>query len=296
MPNAPARPDEELLTPADAARILGLSVDMVRVLARSGRLPTTATTTRGARLFRRADVEELAAARAGRPLPSHAVQFYRGDDQLAGVVTSFLAAGLRSGAPAIVIATEPHRRAFADRLRAAGVDGEASGQLLFFDARETMSSIAPGGTIDERRFRDRLGGAIAASTRAWPRGRLRAFGEMVDLAWRDGQRPLALALEESWNRLAAEHSFSLLCAYSIDGFPTSGDALPFDQVCDRHTQVVSIESDGREIARLQQRERALEHALAERDRAVRDIDRYRKDHASLAGRIEDLDQKGREDR
>jgi excisionase family DNA binding protein len=54
---------DPLLTASDAARILGLSRDMVRVLARSGRLPSTRTAN-GYHLFRRADVESLARARA----------------------------------------------------------------------------------------------------------------------------------------------------------------------------------------------------------------------------------------
>ena len=53
----------DLMTPSDAARILGLSADSVRVLGDSGRLPALRTVG-GRRLFRRGDVEELAAQRA----------------------------------------------------------------------------------------------------------------------------------------------------------------------------------------------------------------------------------------
>src|SRR5688500_9781163 len=115
------QPDVDLLTPADAARILGLSVDMVRILATNGQLATAAKTTRGARLFRRDDVEELAATRAGRPVRHHSVQFYESDDHLAGVVAGFLGDGLRGGAPAIVIATEAHRVEFVERLKSSEV-------------------------------------------------------------------------------------------------------------------------------------------------------------------------------
>ncbi len=54
---------DQLLTPAEAARLLGLSADMVRVLANQGRLATLRTVT-GRRLFRRGEVERLATARA----------------------------------------------------------------------------------------------------------------------------------------------------------------------------------------------------------------------------------------
>jgi len=60
----------ELLTPQDAAAILGVGPQRVRQLEREGRLSATRTPA-GWRLFRREDVERLAAeraqARAARP-------------------------------------------------------------------------------------------------------------------------------------------------------------------------------------------------------------------------------------
>lgn len=56
---------DDLMTAADAGRILGVSVDMVRLLARSGGLPFMSTIG-GVRLFRRADVDALARERAQR--------------------------------------------------------------------------------------------------------------------------------------------------------------------------------------------------------------------------------------
>lgn len=53
---------DDLMTASDAGRILGVSVDMVRVLARGGSLPFKSTIS-GVRLFRRADVEALAQRR-----------------------------------------------------------------------------------------------------------------------------------------------------------------------------------------------------------------------------------------
>lgn len=56
---------DDLMTATDAGRILGVSVDMVRVLARNGGLPFMSTIG-GVRLFRRADVDALARVRAQR--------------------------------------------------------------------------------------------------------------------------------------------------------------------------------------------------------------------------------------
>ncbi len=54
---------DQILTAIDAARILGLSTDMVRVLTQKGQLPSTRAAN-GYHLFRRADVEHLARERA----------------------------------------------------------------------------------------------------------------------------------------------------------------------------------------------------------------------------------------
>jgi excisionase family DNA binding protein len=60
-----ARDPDELMTPTEASHVLGLSADAVRALSDNGRLPTLRTVS-GRRLFRRADVEELARTRKGR--------------------------------------------------------------------------------------------------------------------------------------------------------------------------------------------------------------------------------------
>ena len=58
----PRKTDLELLSVGDAAAILKLSPDMVRVLERQGRLRAYRT-PRGMRLFLKSDVEQLARAR-----------------------------------------------------------------------------------------------------------------------------------------------------------------------------------------------------------------------------------------
>jgi DNA-binding transcriptional MerR regulator len=54
---------DQLLTASDAARILGLSRDMVRILSNKGLLPSLRAAN-GYHLFKRGDVEDLARKRA----------------------------------------------------------------------------------------------------------------------------------------------------------------------------------------------------------------------------------------
>lgn len=60
---ATLRSDEVLLTPLDASRVLGVGADTVRFYANKGMLPVMKTMG-GRRLFRRSDVDKLAAERS----------------------------------------------------------------------------------------------------------------------------------------------------------------------------------------------------------------------------------------
>ena len=212
----------------------------------------------------------------------HIVQFYESDDYLSTAVAAFLGDGLKAGQPAIAIATPSHRQAFQARLQHNGFDLDRlreTGQVLFLDARETLSAFMDGVQLDPRRFRAYIGGMLE-STLA---GRTaRAYGEMVDLLWQDENVDAAIQLEDLWNDLAQAHSFSLLCSYAMGGFYKEAHADRFQDVCRAHTHVIPAESytqaageDGRarEISRLQQRARSLEAEIAQRqklERALRD--------------------------
>jgi DNA-binding transcriptional MerR regulator len=64
---------DQILTASDAARILGISRDMVRVLARRGILRSRRAAN-GYHLFRRGDVEQLARERAEKRIAQDGAQ------------------------------------------------------------------------------------------------------------------------------------------------------------------------------------------------------------------------------
>ena len=213
----------------------------------------------------------------GRAPPhDHAVQFYDDDAYLSGVVTSFVTAGISEAQPAVIIATRGHRDMFEAGLECAGVDvarAQLSGMLTLRDARETLATFMVGGMPDWNLFLEHVGGIVDRVAAARKETRLRAYGEMVDLLWRDGNPQAAIRLEEFWNDLANTRSFSLLCAYVMGNFYKQADAGDFTSICRAHAHVFPTESYPRaensearlvEVARLQQRARALEHELEQR--------------------------------
>jgi signal transduction histidine kinase len=214
----------------------------------------------------------------------HSVQLYENDGFLAETVADFFAAGLVNGQRCIAIATREHRAAFSAGLHGKGFDVEracTNGQLVLLDAEELLASFMVGALPDAARFRLTIGGLLGGDVRfgqdAGPKRSVLAFGEMVDLLWRQNNLEGALRLEELWNELANIHSFSLLCAYSLNTFGLDSHDAPLRAICNQHTHVVPTErymqmeddARSREIALLQQRALALETEL-ERRRALED--------------------------
>jgi signal transduction histidine kinase len=213
------------------------------------------------------------------PEPSHhLVQFYDNDDFLVDHVAQFLAAGVRQEQPVVVVATAEHRSAFTARMQRDRIDvadAARTGHYLAIDAHETLAKFMVNGMPDWDRFRDTIGAVMdrAGGGHANP---VRAYGEMVNILWQQGNRSGATALEEMWNRLAGQRTFSLLCGYVTTNFRDAGDAEDFRTVCDAHTHVLPAEGYARlgtadarrrEITRLQQRAHALEQEV-ERSRTL----------------------------
>jgi len=206
----------------------------------------------------------------------HVVQFYDSDEFLGARVMSFLRVGLREREPLVLICTPEHRELFTGKLAQSGIDVDAAlrdGQLALLDARETLSKFMVSGMPDWHRFKGVVGGVLERALAAMPAPHVRAYGEMVDVLWREGQAAAALRLEEFWNDLGGIHAFSLLCAYRMGNFLREADGADFHHVCRAHTHVVPAESyprEGdddqrlREVSLLQQRARALETEIAQR--------------------------------
>ena len=170
--------------------------------------------------------------------PPHIVQFYESDDLLENAVVDFLSAGLSANAPAVVIATAAHRRAFAEKLGTRGLDPEEltrAGLLVMLDAEETLARFMVGSSPDWELFKRTVGPVLEEACALAGGRELRAYGEMVDLLWRAGNRSAAIALEEMWNELRNVWSFSLLCTYVVSSFYKESGGLR--DICRTHTHV-----------------------------------------------------------
>jgi PAS domain S-box-containing protein len=206
----------------------------------------------------------------------HAVQFYDTEDELFGVVSDFLLRGLRAGGPAIVIATPEHTAAFVAAMSADEFDVRAAieaGQLTLLDAHDTLASFRAGDELNERRFREIIGSVLERAEAGWRGTAVHAYGEMVDLLWREGLPENAIRLEEFWNHLAQTHNFSLLCGYPANQFLHEAQKAQFERTRALHDSVIerAPASLAAEVERRKELEKTLRDALSARSRAEREL-------------------------
>jgi hypothetical protein len=168
----------------------------------------------------------------------HAVQFYRDASGLCLSVADFLADGIAAAQPLVLIATPEHRTLICSELARRRFPVESlieDKQFLLLDARRTLNRFFFRGKLDPFAFRETIGQAIAMVCGDRIDCTIRAYGEMVDVLWREGKCEEAIELEILWNDLAKRHAFSLLCGYAMGNFYKETDRRA--DVCALHTHV-----------------------------------------------------------
>lgn len=178
----------------------------------------------------------------------HFVQLYEADElALIKNVGRYLWEGLRRGEGAMVIVTPEHGERFREELeRLGGATGAylSNRQLFLLDAEETLARFTVGGQPDWRRFEGAINEAMRQVHPAHVDAGLRAYGEMVGILWKARQFAAAIRLEQFWNKLLEQQSFSLYCAYAIDVFGKEFQVANLDSVLRTHTHLVPAQPNG----------------------------------------------------
>lgn len=184
-------------------------------------------------------------------LTGHDVQFYRTDAYLTKAVVEFLADGVRAGQPIIVVATAEHRRAFAEGLRAKGLDpdqGFSDRLAIWLDARETLESFMEGSLPNRELFMATVGRVFERLLDKRHYLVIRGYGEMVDVLWKDGKTDAAILLEQYWNELADRYKYALLCGYAVENFLHEAGIAGFRKICGHHEHALPLEAIRQSVA------------------------------------------------
>lgn len=173
----------------------------------------------------------------------HAVQFYGTDKSLFVTVAGFLSEGLIADQPAIIIATAPHRQAILQHLCDRLIDCEhaiRNGDLVVLDADDTLALFMVGEEPSAALFERNVGRLIEQILGGRTNTVVRAYGEMVDVLWKQGRTEAAIKLEILWNKLALKYGFALLCGYAMGNFYKQSKLM--DRVIEQHSHTLPHDS------------------------------------------------------
>lgn len=181
------------------------------------------------------------------PVNRHFAQLHRDPQALTDAATLYLETGLRRGNGVVAIASAAHTELILTRLREHELDPASfleSGQLELHDAELALRTFMRHGKPDWGDFRRSMG-AVFERVRAFGRGTTRAYGEMVNLLWQEGQQEAAIRLEEHWNELARLYPFSLFCSYVLDVHHDHAYQGPLEEIGRTHSDILGTSDDER---------------------------------------------------
>ena len=176
--------------------------------------------------------------------PHHEVGFYSDDRFLLEDLTQFVAAALKRGSGAIVVATESHRNNLLSRLRAQDLDIAVAieqGRYIPLDAADSLTALMDNGMPDPARLLKCLGDLIVRATKAakGQQGRVAVFGECVHLLLEQGNAKAAVQFEKLGNQLARMYDVDILCGYSLGSVRVDIDSHIFRRICAEHSHSYS---------------------------------------------------------
>ena len=164
------------------------------------------------------------AVLADAGIGAHIGQLYWRDRRLLRALSVFVYSGLDRGDAVLLVMQPEHQNQLLRRMaRDPLEEPERPGQLAFVDAERLLEEILVDGTPVPELFEDRLRDRIAAARQRSATGKVRVFGETVDLLWRT-DLPAAVRLAEVWHELTIREPVAVFCAYRVA--PGEGGVQP----------------------------------------------------------------------
>lgn len=172
----------------------------------------------------------------------HLVQFYKNESHLAETVSNFAAPALMSGEAVLIIATAEHLREFEKSLSELYLNTgflKLTKQLLFLETEELITKFMLGDKADNEQFISYVSDLLQDMKRQF--ASVKVYSEIMSELWKKGNVDATLQFEKLWSSLQKDHSFSLLCAYSLDSLSEEKQGIIFSEICQCHTHVIPAE-------------------------------------------------------
>jgi DNA-binding NarL/FixJ family response regulator len=172
----------------------------------------------------------------------HEVLFYSDDTVFLDSFTRFIAAALKAGKAAIVLATKSHLDSLLQVLKTGGVDTDGAlqqGTYIPLDVAKTLSTFMVNDMADAARFFEVVSGLIETAAKAAKHSRVVACGECSPFLLAEGKPDAAIRLEQLWDEVATAFEVDILCGYALSSFHGKEDEHIFQSICAEHSAVYS---------------------------------------------------------
>jgi DNA-binding NarL/FixJ family response regulator len=186
--------------------------------------------------------DEFTDNAVGKAPHRHEVLFYSDDTVLLDGFSRFIAAALKAGKAAIVLATNSHLDSLLRSLKAEGVDTDGAlrqGTYIPMEVAETLSTFMVNDMPDAARFFEVASGLIETAAKAAKYSRVVACGECAPVLWAEGKADAAIRLEHLWDEVVTTFDMDTLCGYALSSFHGLEDEHVFQSICAEHSAVYS---------------------------------------------------------
>lgn len=172
---------------------------------------------------------------------SHLVQVCENLSSQAEILTEYITEGLTNGEGIVIFARPALRKILAEKMNSKGLnldDLKNQNRIKILDANFLLSLFNFEDTIDKASFEKYvLVPVIEAKSKF---GKVRTFGEMVDILWKNGQQNLAVELEGLWQDSCHENDFMHFCTYLLDSLKPAEYNDSLERICNSHNHLLPI--------------------------------------------------------
>jgi hypothetical protein len=173
------------------------------------------------------------------PSGSHCVHFYEPNLFPSKHVADFLCKGISEEEGIVVLASGDHTTKIEREIESLGVHVRSlrSAGLWSVVNTDTLLRALLRGISTERLIANAINPTFQMTREKSPIGRIRIYGEFVDVVLKLGMLDACLELERYAMQIASENVADIYCGYSADSFPQAGHAKQFTKVCLLHNLI-----------------------------------------------------------
>ena len=173
------------------------------------------------------------------PSGSHCVHFYEPTLFPSKHIAEFVRKGIEENQGIVLVASNDHTTQIEREIESLGhhVRSLRSAGLWSVVSTDTLLRALLSGISIERLIAIAINPTFQIARKKSPTGRIRIYGEFVDVVLKLGMPNACLELERYGMQIASENVADIYCGYSADSFPEAGHAKQFTKVCLLHNLI-----------------------------------------------------------